>query len=231
MTQMSQGGRLSPREEFAVAERRSLSNEIETTMKKHRPDVDVTPALEALAMPSAVIDRDGRIRWLNRGAAEIIGDRVGEPFVLAIAPEDHHVACTDFEKKLAGQSASTNYSVTLLARGGRRLPVNVSSVPFLERGEITGVFGVAYPARTGGGGTPQPNGSAATPELTGRQFEALALLAEGLGTRVIATRLGIAEETARNHIRGILSQLGVHSRLEAVVRAYRLGLLQPSRDS
>jgi PAS domain S-box-containing protein len=227
MTQMGQGGRLSPREEFAVAERRSLSNEIETKMKQHRPDVDVTPALEALAMPSAVIDRDGRIRWLNRGAAEIIGDRVGEPFVLAIAPEDHHVECTDFEKKLVGESASTNYSVTLLARGGRRLPVNVSSVPFWEQGEITGVFGVAYPA----GSTPRSNGSAVTPELTGRQFEALALLAEGLGTRVIATRLGIAEETARNHIRGILSQLGVHSRLEAVVRAYRLGLLQPSRDT
>src|SRR4029450_6793725 len=107
----------------------------------------------------------------------------------------------------------TNYSVTLLARGGRRLPVNVSSVPFWERGEITGVFGVAYPVGTGGGGPPRSNGSAVTPELTGRQFEALALLAEGLGTRVIATRLGIAEETARNHIRGIRSQLGVHSRL------------------
>jgi hypothetical protein len=48
-------------------------------MKHNEPDVDVTPALEAVAVPSAVIGRDGRIRWLNRGATEIIGDRVGEP--------------------------------------------------------------------------------------------------------------------------------------------------------
>ena len=67
------------------------------------------------------------------------------------------------------------------------------------------------------------------PELTTRQSEALALLAEGFGTRAISAQLGIAEETARNHIRGVLTQLGAHSRLEAVVRAYRLGLLEPSR--
>ena len=200
-------------------------------MKHNEPDVDVTPALEAVAVPSAVIGRDGRIRWLNRGATEIIGDRVGEPFGLAIAPEDHDVARTNFEMKLVGDAASTEYSVTLVSHRGRRLPVIVSSVPFWERGKITGVFGVAYPAGAGSGGAPRSNGSAEIPELTGRQFEALALLAEGLGTRVIARQLGIAEETARNHIRGILSQLGVHSRLEAVVRAYRLGLLQPSRDS
>ena len=199
-------------------------------MTHNEPHFDVTSALEEVALPSAVVDRDGRIRWLNRGATVLIGERVGEPLIVAIAPEDHHVACTNFERKLDGETASSNYSVTLLARGGRHLRVNVSSVPFWERGKITGVFGVAYPAGAGVGGEPRSNGSAARPELTTRQFEALALLAEGLGTRVIATRLGIAEETARNHIRGILSQLGVHSRLEAVVRAYRLGLLQPRRD-
>jgi DNA-binding CsgD family transcriptional regulator len=231
MTQMGQGSTLRRSKNLRSQSGDRSRNEIETAMKHNEPDVDITPALEAVAVPSAVIGRDGRIRWLNRGATAIIGDRVGEPFARAIALEDHHVARTNFDMKLAGESASTEYSVTLLARGGRRLPVNVSSVPFWERGEITGVFGVAYPAGAEGGGAPRSNGSAATPELTTRQFEALSLLAEGLGTRVIATRLGIAEETARNHIRGILTQLGAHSRLEAVVRAYRLGLLQPSRDS
>jgi PAS domain S-box-containing protein len=227
---MGQGSTLRRRKNVRSQSGDRSRNEIETAMKQNEPDVDVTPALEAVAVPSAVIGRDGRIRWLNRGATEIIGDRVGEPVGVAIAPEDHDVARTNFEKKLAGEAASTNYSVTLVTRGGPR-PVNVSSVPFWERGEITGVFGVAYPAAAGGGSAPRSNGSAATPELTTRQFEALSLLAEGLGTRVIAERLGIAEETARNHIRGILTQLGAHSRLEAVVRAYRLGLLQPSRDS
>ena len=150
-------------------------------MKRHEPNVDVTPALEEVALPSAVVDRDGRIRWLNRSATELIGERVGEPLVAAIAPEDHHVACTNFEMKLDGETASTNYSVTLITRDGPRLRVNVSSVPFRERGKITGVFGIAYPAGLGSGGAPRSNGAAATPELTTRQFEALALLAEGAG--------------------------------------------------
>ena len=198
-------------------------------MTQSQTDFDVTLALEALTVPSAVIDREGRIRWLNRGAAEIIGDCVGEPFVSAVAPEDHDVVRTHFEKKLVGEAASSDYGVTLLARGGKRLAVNVSSVPFWERGEITGVFGIAYPARAGDDRVKRSKPTAA-PELTARQHQALELLADGLGTSAIAARLGIADETARNHIRGILGQLGAHSRLEAVVRAYRLGLLPPRRD-
>ena len=103
-------------------------------MKHLEPNFDVTPALEEVALPSAVVDRDGRIRWLNRGATELIGERVGEPLVVAIAPEDHHVACTNFEKKLDGETASTSYSLALVTRNGQRLRVNVSSVPFWERG-------------------------------------------------------------------------------------------------
>jgi DNA-binding CsgD family transcriptional regulator len=41
----------------------------------------------------------------------------------------------------------------------------------------------------------------------------------------IADALGISRETVRNHVRGILRTLGVHSRLEAVVEAHRRGLL------
>jgi DNA-binding CsgD family transcriptional regulator len=63
------------------------------------------------------------------------------------------------------------------------------------------------------------------PVLTPRQREVLQLLAEGLDTGEIAERLGVAPETARNHIRGLLGRLEAHSRLEAVVFARRRGLL------
>jgi PAS domain S-box-containing protein len=189
--------------------------------------VHITRALETLRVPSAVIDRRGRIRWLNRGATDVIGDCVGRPFAPLIAPEDRHLARTYFAKKLVGETESTTSTLTLIARGGRRLRVRVSSVPFWEDGRIAGVFGIACPAH--GGDTQQPAPDGAAPKLTARQYETLALLAEGLGTAEIAQRLGIADETARNHIRGLLGQLRVHSRLEAVVRAYRLGLVQPGR--
>jgi DNA-binding NarL/FixJ family response regulator len=90
------------------------------------------------------------------------------------------------------------------------------------------VFGIACLTESGNGAA-RIEPTACAPELTRRQHETLVLLAEGLGTAAIARRLGIADETARNHIRGLLAALGVHNRLEAVVRAHRLGLVQPRR--
>jgi DNA-binding CsgD family transcriptional regulator len=61
--------------------------------------------------------------------------------------------------------------------------------------------------------------------LTPRQREVLVLLGEGLSTAAIAARLGLSKETVRNHVRAVLQELAVHSRLEAVVEARRRGLL------
>jgi DNA-binding NarL/FixJ family response regulator len=55
--------------------------------------------------------------------------------------------------------------------------------------------------------------------LTPREFEVLALLADGYSTRRIAKTLSISLNTSRNHIQNILQKLGVHSRLEAVIYA------------
>jgi PAS domain S-box-containing protein len=197
-------------------------------MTEPEADVDVTHALEQLTVPASVVDRDGRIRWMNRGAIEIVGDRVGQPFVRAVAPEDVHYARTHFAKKLIGEAPLTEYTMTLLDQSGRRVRVRVSSAPLWEHGEITGVFGIAYRAGDGDLASFEPPQTA--PKLTARQYEALALLADGLGTSEIAEQLGVAEETARNHIRALLRQLDAHSRLEAVVRAIRLGLLEPRRE-
>jgi DNA-binding CsgD family transcriptional regulator len=63
--------------------------------------------------------------------------------------------------------------------------------------------------------------------LTARQHEVLELIAEGAPAKVIATTLGVAEVTVRNHIRAILLQLGCHSQLEALAVARRRRLLPP----
>jgi DNA-binding NarL/FixJ family response regulator len=68
------------------------------------------------------------------------------------------------------------------------------------------------------------NGSAAN-GLTSREREVLGLLAEGLTQNGIAERLVISPMTVATHIQRILGKLGVHSRAEAVSRAYRLGLV------
>lgn len=61
--------------------------------------------------------------------------------------------------------------------------------------------------------------------LSPREREVLALVAEGLNNRAIAERLFISENTVKNHVRSIHEKLQVHSRMEAVVRAVRDGVL------
>ena len=61
--------------------------------------------------------------------------------------------------------------------------------------------------------------------LTPRQLEVLALLCEGLPNKFIGRRLNIAGATVKTHIAGILRALNVSNRLQAVIAARRLGLI------
>jgi len=62
--------------------------------------------------------------------------------------------------------------------------------------------------------------------LTPREKEVLRLMAEGTSSRDIARRLGISYTTVRTHIRSLGSKLGVHSKLEAIVKARELALVE-----
>ena len=65
-----------------------------------------------------------------------------------------------------------------------------------------------------------------TGALSRRELEVLTLIAEGMGNKAIAERLFISENTVKNHVRNIHEKLQVHSRMEAVVRAVRDGVLR-----
>lgn len=62
--------------------------------------------------------------------------------------------------------------------------------------------------------------------LTEREHEVLQLLALGLANKMIASRLGISEHTAKFHVGSILAKLQAGSRTEAVAIAARDGLLE-----
>jgi NarL family two-component system response regulator LiaR len=67
----------------------------------------------------------------------------------------------------------------------------------------------------------QPSGI----DLTEREHEVLALMAEGLSNTQIAERLTVSAATVKFHIGGIFSKLGVASRAEAIALAYKRKLV------
>jgi DNA-binding NarL/FixJ family response regulator len=92
----------------------------------------------------------------------------------------------------------------------------------------TGVPDARADAVTGeGGGQPRrPRDNGAAPlDLSPRELEVLALMADGRTNREIAEELFISPKTAGIHVSHILDKLGVANRVEAAMAAARLGLV------
>ncbi len=61
--------------------------------------------------------------------------------------------------------------------------------------------------------------------MTAREMEVLAMMADGLGNKIIASRLHISEHTVKFHITSIFAKLGAERRTEAVTIGIRHGLI------
>jgi len=73
---------------------------------------------------------------------------------------------------------------------------------------------------------PSPARNGALPgELTGREIEILALVADGLSNRAIAEQLFLSTGTVKWYLNQIYSKLGVNSRTQAVARAREWGVI------
>lgn len=72
-----------------------------------------------------------------------------------------------------------------------------------------------------------PPARPAAPELTAREKEVLRLVALGRSNAEIAGDLHIAPGTAKIHVSRILTKIGVRTRVQAAIHAYRAGLVPP----
>jgi DNA-binding NarL/FixJ family response regulator len=79
------------------------------------------------------------------------------------------------------------------------------------------VSALSDPDRARASGTPLD-------QLTGREREVLALIAQGRANKRIALELGISEKTVKTHVGHVLAKLGVTDRTQAAVLAVQEGL-------
>lgn len=180
---------------------------------------NIDDALADIGVPAFILGRDGAIRWQNARAVEVVGDARGRHFSAVVAAETVHHARVEFAKQIVGTTRTSNRRLVMERADGTRSAVEVHAVSLEDGRQVVGVFGIldvdavhVSPAPLRG-------------TLTPRQQQVLVELARGASTEQIAASLGIARETVRNHVRGVLRALRVHSRIEAVAEARRRGLL------
>jgi two-component system response regulator NreC len=93
--------------------------------------------------------------------------------------------------------------------------------PSLAKLLVRDFLGQAHPTA---GGFPQP--ASPEDELTGREQEVLAYLADGASNTEIAAALVISPKTVERHRENIMRKLNLHSRAELVRYAIRKGIIQ-----
>ncbi|MBX3057574.1 MAG: response regulator transcription factor [Anaerolineae bacterium] len=98
------------------------------------------------------------------------------------------------------------------------------TIQAVARGEA--LFGPAIAARLQSYfSLPKPNAPPeAFPDLTEREREVLALLAQGFNNGDIARQLHLSQKTVRNHCSNIFSKLQVADRAQAIIRAREAGI-------
>ena len=80
-------------------------------------------------------------------------------------------------------------------------------------------------ADTSAAPAPPPEARQRLERLTERERQVLLLVAQGRSNAEIADLLVIAESTAKTHVKRVLAKIDAHDRAQAVVFAYRSGLL------
>ena len=178
--------------------------------------VELTDVLEQSSLPVSIVDASGVCMWQNAAALDFVGDQRGASMA-ALADDYLPHARGALKRRQLGADDFTHHGFVVVDRLGRRRHIETISLSLRRDGEFVGILSIVKAIA--------PEDSLPLERLSPRERETLMLLAAGLSTSEIAERLGIAHETVRNHIRRVLSALGVHSRVAAVARARELRLI------
>ena len=194
----------------------------------------------------------GEICFWNRAAQSIFGYSVEEVLGKTCSELFHGVGalgtqvclehCVELQCTLKPESMP-NFDLNVTTRDGERKWVNISTVPFLNRGtQKTLIVHLARDisvqksreetyrkmiavSREVCAMDDSPNGAAPITPLSSHELEILRMFAAGKDAPRIAKALGISPQTLRNHLHHINKKLRTHNRLEAVTHAVQRHLI------
>jgi PAS domain S-box-containing protein len=187
---------------------------------------DVDPWLvDSLVVPASLHDLEGRFVHMNAAAERACGrsnaEMLGLNLTELVPPEIHENVEAQF-RRAADLGEPTDFETFFVDASGHLRGVRAQQLPLRSGDAIVGVIILAFDVRRP---PSEPIHLKRDPRLTPRQREILDLIAAGLSTADVASELTLSAETVRNHLRGVFSELEVHTRPQAVAAARRLGLL------
>jgi DNA-binding CsgD family transcriptional regulator len=181
---------------------------------------DIITALEEIPARAFIVGRDGVVRWQNAASVAAVGDLSGKRWTdVPIVRWAEEVRAFVSHMVCSGEPAEFSYEIT--EADGRVAWREISAAPLRDGDAVVGIFGISVPASSDGAPTVTDD-----PRLTGRQREILQLLAEGKSTIEIARELHLSTTTVRNHIAHLMANLGVHTRVQALIAARRAGIVR-----
>ena len=232
------------RRQKAVADHRGRPSHLEATLRDVTVQHEAAEALreselrfhtafERAPIGMALVATDGGWLKVNESLCAFLGygeDELRRTTWQALThPDDLHADLASVEATLAGRIDGYTMEKRYLRKDGQtvvgRLNVGLVRSPegepryFISQLEDITPLRSAPPAAQ-----PEADG------LTQRQLEVLQLLADGRSTAEIAEALHISKTTVRNHIAHLLTTLGVHTRIQAIMAGNRLGLIRIPDD-
>ena len=174
--------------------------ELVRIVRETRPDVVVTD----LAMPGL---------GGAEAAARLLADSPGLAVLMLTMHQD------DESLFAALRAGARGY----LLKGSDRTELT-TAIEAVARGEAVYGPGVAQRIIDFFAGSREHYVKRAFPDLTDRERDVLDLLAQGSSNREIASHLGIADKTVRNHLSSVFLKLQVNDRTAAALKARNVGL-------
>jgi PAS domain S-box-containing protein len=217
------------RRSYLEATLRDVTVQHEATEALKESEVRFATAFERAPIGMALVAIDGDWLKVNESFCAFLGyseDELRRTTWQALThPDDLHADLALVEATLAGRIDGYTMEKRYLRKDGRtvvaRLNVGLVRSP---RGKPSYFVSQVEDITTQR--APSPAARLEEYGLTQRQLEVLQLLAAGKSTGEIAEALHISKTTVRNHIAHLLTTLGVHTRIQAIMVGSRLGLIR-----
>jgi len=205
----------------AIIEDNRLVREGMTEMLNELPDVEVVLAATSLestalrkARPHVVLLDVGLQDRNSLRLAETVQKEMAESRVIVMDLLPVHEEIAEFVNAgVAGfilkDATFEDFVGTIrsVADGGRVLPPRMTGTLFSQ---------IARAAVSRG-----TEAALEAVRMTPREREVIALIADGMSNKAIATSLGVATDTVKSHVRNVMDKLALHSRLQIAAYAHR----------